>query len=566
VPLPLSTDTTDISITITALAVPAHTRGSLTYALEYPTSRHGTTGVALFTGDTIFSGGAGVAFEADLNRTTNGSSATQTKHLTAHSDIAATTTANAVERCFAHVLFHATTITRGHRDDILLFPGHEYSADLLSRQLHAAATKSANGNHFYPQARWKTLPPGDFFDTAAAWYVADHRKETARLLAVPSTIERELHVNPHFRSMRQRGTLILHALRLWHGKFAEKRTTVAAEAGPYVPYTTSSPTSISSAFYSSSSSSFSIATSLSHQQPEQHQPLQSQQPKTLPLPPKQNQWNVTVADVQRPVFTTVYAAELQQVIEELQSNVIDAVTAADRLQQLPNALHRPLIGRRPVPNTNPSGRAVHRGLLALVLLGSPPAALCASDAERLHLDAPHDSDFETIRIDQRRLIGVLHALGLLGDDDGQQLVVVIQQLWRETLEYAAFTSSNDSTCRIGEEPRTDEDDKDVEKSALEEGDGDYVELGDLKWVLYGIPRRPKPSFGSWCRPCRQAVDDRPQPPHPAARLLRHSGTYHTMIVLMMWALSLSKCRPVRLTVSLTLLYFPPRRTGTTRYL
>jgi glyoxylase-like metal-dependent hydrolase (beta-lactamase superfamily II) len=126
VPLPtgLAVDDDDHHIAITAVAVPSHTRGSLTYALEYRTKHHhqndAMTGLALFTGDTIFSGGAGVAFEADLNNQHSTS-----KHLTAHSYIQATTTANAVERCFAHVLFHSST--RCPRDNVLVFPGHEVS-------------------------------------------------------------------------------------------------------------------------------------------------------------------------------------------------------------------------------------------------------------------------------------------------------------------------------------------------------------------------------------------------------------------------------------------------------
>jgi glyoxylase-like metal-dependent hydrolase (beta-lactamase superfamily II) len=450
-------------ISITAIAVPSHTRGSLAFALEYHTNT--TTGLSLFVGDTMFCGGAGVAFEADLNSSVK----TNPKNLTAHTYIQATNAANAVERCFSQVLFYSS---KYHRDQVLVFPGHEYSSELLSRQLNLPANSK---QHHYPPPRWKTLPPGDFFETAAAWYVADHRKETARLLAVPSTIARELKINPHFRSMQQRAIVILHALRLWHSKFAN--ATVHADRGPYSPL---------------------------HQQ--SHEPQNALPPRTES---KHNQWNVSVADVQRPIFTTLYSTDLEQVIHDLQANVMDAAMAAERLKTLSNRMNKPVVSRRPVPGTIPSGRAVYRGLLALVLLGSPPSALCASDAAKLNLEEPNDSDSETILIDKTRLIAVLHALGLLDDEDGKQFVAMIHQLWRETNEYKYSVDTN------GEQDE-------VEGNSH---DSDHVKLGDLKWVLYGIPCRPSKSFESWCLPCRKAVDDRPQSLHPACRMLRHSGTF-----------------------------------------
>lgn len=467
-------DLNDISIT--AIAVPAHTRGSLTYSLEYKTET--SSGVSLFTGDTIFSGGGGVAFEADMNHNVNA------KKLTAHTYIQSTTTANAVERCFAQVLFRSS---KYHRDDVLVFPGHEYSTELLSRQFNHSVNANQQSHH-HPQPRWKTLPPADFFETAAAWYIADHRKQTARLLAVPSTIARELTINPHFRSMRLRGTHILHALRLWHWKFANN--AVLEHTGAYKP---------------------------SQELPTNRRRTES----------KQNQWNISVADIQRPVFTTVYSTELQQVIQELQNNTMDAKTAAERLVQLPESLNEDVIGRRPVPGTIPSGRAVYRGLLAFVLLGSPPTVLCSSDAIALKLDEPNDTDSEIIRISKTRLIAVLHSLGLLQDDDGAQLVAIIHQLWRDTIDYDFGTKEDKS--------------RDEEHSR----ESDTVELGDLKWVLYGIPRRPRQSFGSYCLPCRRPVDDRPQPPHPACRMLRHSGTLHGRILICFLQFGLTKGELVR---------------------
>ena len=194
---------------IECVAVPSHTRGSMVYLLRgrQPADRYATMwemaesvrAVHLFTGDAIFSGGGGVAFEADLEFKAD----TRLKGKTARSEVKVSAGRNSIERCFTEVLVRSmeglaneergvtsrdsgdlrrtptnsiisspcSAYTLGPRDadrcHVIMYPGHEYTSELLQRQLHA--TDEYHG-------QWSRYPPGVFFETAAHYLVSSHRR------------------------------------------------------------------------------------------------------------------------------------------------------------------------------------------------------------------------------------------------------------------------------------------------------------------------------------------------------------------------------------------------------
>lgn len=108
----------------------------------------------MFTGDTMFSAGSGVPFEAD----TGGSDTdAQINKSNGNTFFRGGTGNNAIERCFAEIL------TRGLPNDpdpdapdrILILPGHEYTSELLIRQFQASNEA----------CRWKNFAPKEFFET-----------------------------------------------------------------------------------------------------------------------------------------------------------------------------------------------------------------------------------------------------------------------------------------------------------------------------------------------------------------------------------------------------------------
>ena len=485
-PLPRSGDNSmDDVVEVEAVATPAHTRGSLTYVLrartEWATGRGPV--VCLFTGDTMFSGGGGVAFEADIDP---GQDETSSK-MTANSYINASASGNAVERCFAEILYRSIPPAAGGptRESLLLFPGHEYTSELLSRQLGSQQES----------CKWRNFAPSVFFETVSQMYISQHRRSlphsSGRLLNVPSSLERELAINPQLRSLQQRGGVLLAALRLWNRNFATNK--VSEVAGP--------------AFESSNERA-------------------TTESKTRAT---ETQWNLGVDDVNRKVFTTVYADDLDEIIRELSSGSIDVQSAALRLEGLKSAMGKPVIGRRPIPGALPSSKNVYRGLLAFALLGSSPTAATLSDSVNMKMSSPIDSSSDRIRVSKKRLIAVLHWLGLCDGDDGLLMIRIIHQLWKETQEY---------TARVGKTVREKENDHgspdETKNDSLSATDvesmpdtDDEVELGALKWIVYGIPERPKSSWFSYCMPCssKSKGDDMPSKDHPAGRLgmKRHGG-------------------------------------------
>lgn len=499
-------------IEVEAVATPAHTRGSLTYVLRPLPGIPHDAAACLFTGDTVFSAGGGVPFEADIDP---GQEANAPK-MTANSYIKASAAANAIERCFAEVLYRSVPIGLDSSfitttsDRLLVFPGHEYTNELLTRQLSQPPQSES--------CKWKNLAPASYFQTVSQLYVTLHRRtlphSSGKLMTVPSPISRELYINPHLRSLKQRGTVVLAAIKLWNRNFSKARVSDSFEGGPAFVLAAATATDGSSMVTTTSQTTRA----------------------------KESQWNLNTTDLNRQVFATVYAADLDSIIEDLGAGKIDPATAAARLKELKMALEHPVTGRRPIPGTLPSSRTVYRGLLGLALLGSAPTALTHSDSIAMKLPAPIVASSDRIRVNKRRLIAVLHWLGLLDDDDGKSLVAIISQLWKETKEYSAmldaasFLRNKESELSFMQKKRNESDlelqqeeikNNSTDSESVPEAD-DEVELGALKWIIYGIPtQQPKSWFSTYCMPCcKPAVaEDLPSKEHPAGKsgMNRHGG-------------------------------------------
>jgi len=184
--------------TVTAVATPAHTRGSISYILR---SQNMTM---VFTGDTMFSAGGGVPFEADIDPKQD----QKINQAGINSSIRPNAGAYAIERCFTELL------ARVEGEDAWIMPGHEYNQELLSRQLKGQSEA----------CRWKYYSPAVFFQIASEFFVAHHRRNLPHsdgklLCAVPSLVSRELIINPHFRTLQKRAETCIHAIRLWYDYF-----------------------------------------------------------------------------------------------------------------------------------------------------------------------------------------------------------------------------------------------------------------------------------------------------------------------------------------------------------
>ena len=443
---------------IEAVATPGHTRGSITYVLR-PTVASASSGLAyLFTGDTMFCGGAGVPFEADIDHDQE----TKDQKRNFRSLIKASASTHAVERSLVEIITRSVPLERTPvektTERVFLMPGHEYTGELLSRQFTSETNK------------WKSVTPSTFFETASQFYVALHRRtlphSSGKLLcAMGSPLKREMSINPYIRTLRTRGETILHAIEFWHSNFCRKKV----------------PDWISPMDNGTNGAS-------SHKNNGARK-TQS----TL------KQWNLDRADLNRPVFTTVYTADLEAIVQDLSRGKLSAAAAAQRLRELPKNLEEPVLTRRPVPGTMPSDRNVYRGLLAMVLLGSAPNALTFTDAERMNLPDPikYSND---IPVSKKRLISILRWLDLITPDNGgRRYEAMIHQLWKEALE--------DSGRDFNVEKGSSYDATDLEASQIP----DAVYLVDLKWSIYGVPREP-PSCLSYCMPCaKQPRKDRSHP-------------------------------------------------------
>ena len=452
-------------VEIEAVAVPAHTRGSLVYRLS---CKEPNRAEFMFTGDTMFSAGAGVPFESDIG------SESEAKINRSHGNtfVRAGVGSTATERCFAEILVRGMpnrrTEDRTLAEKILILPGHEYTSELLSRQL-ATATNEA--------CRWKNFVPRDFFDTVSHLYVALHRRSlphiSGKLLMVPSTLQRELHISPQFRSLRRSGELVIRAIRFWHENFCSAKDEVG-ESLEELPFDELMPRS------------------------------------RIKHPPEKGEstarrWNVHPEEVSQEVFTTLYTSDLESVIDDLMSERITKHEAGDRLRGITQKLAEPVVNRRAIPGFLPSDKSIYRGIAGFVLLGSRPSAMTWTDSRTMKMPPPLDSSSDRILISKERLLLVLFRLGLL-DDQNAVVGRMIGHLWKEMAELVSV-----------EGPRTRYGD--VESLPLDE-----MELGVLKWTIYGVPSN-QPSWFSkiLCMPCSNVPEIRDFPVHPASKMKQKAG-------------------------------------------
>lgn len=463
-------------MSIECIATPSHTRGSITFALRNKSRAelHEKSGfhlgfmegvfAYLFTGDTMFSAGAGVPFEADIEFPTD--AAVEGKK--SSSPFKPNAGSLSLERCFAELLrravfdrdiLHSTNkVSVGKQ--VMIYPGHEYTLDLLQRQFHGDSMQITNSS-------WSRHHPSVFFELASQLFIAGHRRhlpKSTRLLTVPTTLQRELVVNPYYRSMKKRGEHILTAISIWykHGNRKGDITSINTSENTYLTM----PLSRSGdSIYGPKQSSFKSLSS-------------------------DTSWNVTHEDLNKSTFTTVYTSDLDEIISDIQSGRMDSGTAVNRLSKLTEELETPLVQRRPVPNTLHSEKKMYLGLLAMAVLGSPPSAMTASDGERMNIPAPvNASDF--LMISKSRLISALFRLGLFrncfnsSDLEQNDLVQIINLLWDE-----ARTEFQDLQVH------SERSDLEVQKEDL-----DLLELGALKLVLYAVPYNKPPWFSKFCMPC-----------------------------------------------------------------
>lgn len=469
-------------IEIECVALPSHTRGSIVYVLrnksdsgtELSSSDRGVVISHLFTGDAMFSGGGGVPFESDYESAAD----KRTDNKTVHSRFKPNGGSLSIERCYAELL------RRGIQDEdaintpdglavhqMMVFPGHEYTIELLQRQMQPSNLQS--------NSQWNKHQPSVFFELATQFFIAGHRRDlpkSAKLLTVPSTMKKELKINPYFRSLRKRGELFLTALSVWYKHLhEEKKSQVSRFNGSNVDMAL-----LSMPFTFSMDDSY-IKPSLS-----------GASEKT---PSSTNTWNVNHDDFNQSIFTTVYTSDLNNVIRGLKNGKITPQKAAIKLAKLSKNLEEPAVLRRPIPSTLPSEKKMYMGLLALSVLGSAPSGLSASDSETMKLPLPV-ANTDRLLISKKRLISSLFRLGLLPSDETfeggiDQIVVIINLLW--------------------DEARLDKDDLKLEEESVvadfelgQDDKADLIELGALKLTLYAVAYNQPSWFKKYCMPCKSA--------------------------------------------------------------
>lgn len=438
-------------VVVEVIAVPSHTRGSIAFQLSCKAGYGANeVGPCLFTGDTMFSGGGGVPFEADWERPGAQQSSPKRK---ATDFIRASAGGNAVERCFAELLIRSHALNDTAKP--LIFPGHEYTSELLNRQMQGSTSDAAE---------WNKLPPSAYFNTVSQLYVAFHRRSLphGKMLTVPTPLILELDINPHLRKMKKRGLDVLRALRLWYRVFSRGEIPEAAEGLEDEKEVVLNGTSS----------------------------RRSKPTNGSKTPSTDDVWNVGMDDVNRTVFTTVYTAELDGLIHDLGKGRVDPKEASKRLEKLKATLEAPVIGRRPIPGTLPTDKLMYNAALGLVLLGSPPSAFTRADSVALKIPPPMAPDMTNrIRISKRRLTAVLKILRVASDaKDWWAIENMIDLLWREAAQYGIHSYTNQKAYAT----------IDSEDPALA---GDIVELGVLKWMLYGIDAGQPSRFPRFCMPC-----------------------------------------------------------------
>ncbi|CAB9505326.1 Hydroxyacylglutathione hydrolase [Seminavis robusta] len=404
----------------------------------------------------MFSGGGGVPFEAGSDAEVD-----QGAYKDNAQEPSGWRWSHAVERCFAEIIVrgalcdNAYEDSRTIQDQFLIFPGHEYTTELLSRQFGVPPS----GN-LLDANKWKNFPPAYFFETVSELYVALHRRSLPQatgkvLAAAPTTLRKELAVNPHLRSLARRAELVVQAIKLWDAFFCKPKTPKGEEAA--VMRVRNDKAKRKGKNLSSSLANI----------PKR---------KTAKTPGTEYSWNMDTRDASRTVFTTIYTSDLDSVISDLARGKLNPEEAA--------------------------------GLIGFALLGSRPSGMTLSDSEAMKLPPPAIRDTSCIQVSKKRLLAMLSHLGFLDSVDGQFLVGMIHALWREANEYTNGTSdattvagSHDSKYNaVGKAEEEGHDTTTDDEEDASDG-SDLISLGTLKWILYGFPARQPSWFSSFCMPC-----------------------------------------------------------------
>jgi glyoxylase-like metal-dependent hydrolase (beta-lactamase superfamily II) len=471
VPLPKA-DGNDMNglVEMEVIGVPAHTRGSLIYRLRTTKGGAGQPVEYVFTGDTMFSGGAGVSFEAD-----NASdSESRLNKANGNTFIRGTNGTAAMERCFSEVLSRSMPHDQSNDvcDRILIFPGHDYTQELLKRQFQTPALESC---------KWKNFPPRDFFETASHLYLSIHRKSlphnSGRLLMLPSSLGREIHINTHFRALRRSAELVVRAVVFWHNNFYKNKPNE-------------------------------VVLFNNDENGTSHRRQQGLEPSKTPASAKK--WNLDANDVAQSVFTTVYTEDLEAILEDLGSGRISKKDALGQLRTMNEKLNTPVVNKRAIPGFLPSDKSIYKGICGLTLLGSKLTALTVSDSRQMNMPPPLDYNSDMTLVSESRLVTVLRRLKMLQTSEGEDVSIMIKRLWEEANEYCS-----------PQRKKVSYNHGDVESSHWH----DQVEIGMLKWIMYGVSAN-QPSWFSklFCMPCSN-VPTEPFvfPDHPAQKMNQRSG-------------------------------------------
>lgn len=482
VKLPLTGYGYNNDVQIEAIAAPSHTRGSMVYALR---TKENTF---LFTGDAMFSAGGGVPFEAEMNSC--GEDARKKKW---NAIIQPAAGMNSMERVFCEILLRS--VANGTNNQALIFPGHEYTFDLLQRQFDVKTpfaqdfTTNVNVNKV---SSYSTFPPKAFFNTVSQYYIAAHRRTLprsgGRMLTIPSTIKRELDINPHFRNLVKRGHVFITALRLYRKYLSANNGLSKKDNMDKSSGSTSSDSSIPL----SSTSSRSVLSS-------------------------DSAWTITSHDVHKELFTTVYTDDLQKIILALRDKKINHLQAADALASLGKELSTPVVEKRPIPNTLLSDKSIWAGSLSLAILGARPTAMTPSDAQRMNLPPPvHRKQSDEILISRTRLIRALYHLGAISSMSASHSddVASINHLWNDAIELQQIKkkSSHQKTYdSIDAEHRKPADLPDL------------IPLLHVKSALYGLNMQSR----KYCFPCNSSssISTNKQLRRSNGELVRHHPAY-----------------------------------------
>ena len=150
-------------IKVDVVAVPSHTRGSVIYFLRGGNVGGGNRHSAMFTGDTLFSGGCGAPFESGL------------------------TSVYPMRRCFVELLLFVRV---ADIDSIKVFPGHDYQDVMMKQEMMSVTQNNLTDDNGSISADNSIFSPDFYFTLAEKLYVSTRRR-MVRLSNAPSQLETE---------------------------------------------------------------------------------------------------------------------------------------------------------------------------------------------------------------------------------------------------------------------------------------------------------------------------------------------------------------------------------------